>query len=103
MAKVKYDGVVEAVRYKQDDRIDWVRIYLKRGPTFSDRILLDRQSLLDELKSGKKIMVGERVKHWAGTFEVSDPVSLVENNSQEYIVVGKSPANRDHLEGVPII
>ena len=52
MAKVKYDGVIEAVHYAADGQVEWVRAYLRRGPAFSDRIMLDRQTLIEDLKAG---------------------------------------------------
>ena len=70
MAKPKIDGVIEAVRYKPDGQILWVRAYLRRGSTYSDRILLDRQELIELLKSGKSFVSGARVELMASTFQV---------------------------------
>lgn len=103
MAKLKYDGVVTAVHYNPDRQVDWVRIFLRRGPMFSDRIMLDRQSLIDEIQSGKKFKVGTRVEYDAGTFEVSDPVNVLEVNGDTVLVVGETRAEHDSLEGVPVI
>ena len=103
MAKVNYDGVVEAVRYTPEGRIDWVRTFLRRGPTFSDYIILDRQALIEQIKSGKKFMVGRRLPYLAGTFEVSDPVQVVQKNGKELLVAGEPHSERDHLEGVPLL
>ena len=103
MAKLKYDGVVTAVHYNPDRQVDWVRIFLRRGPMFSDRIMLDRQSLIEEIQSGKKFKVGTRVEYDAGTFEVSDPVNVLEVNGDTILVVGEARAEHDSLEGVPVI
>ena len=54
MAK-KFDGVIEAVRYNPDGQIALVRGYELRGVTYSDRVLLDRNTLVERLKEGKKI------------------------------------------------
>ena len=54
MARTTFDGVIEAVRYKPDGQVDWVRAYLRRGPTFSDRIMINRATLIENLKSGKR-------------------------------------------------
>ena len=102
MAKINYDGVVEAVRYKPDGEIDWVRAYERRGSTFSDLLLIDRQTLIKRLKSGKRFVVGERIPYLAGTFNVSKPIRLVDKGSQEIIVTGDA-AGQDRLEGVPLI
>jgi hypothetical protein len=102
MAKIKYDGVVEAVRYKPDGEIDWVRAYERRGSAFSDYLLIDRQTLIKRLKSGKRFVVGERIPYLAGTFKVSAPIRLVDKGSQEIIVTGDADSH-DRLDGVPLI
>jgi len=103
MAKPKIDGVIEAVRYNPDGQVNWVRAYLRRGPTYSDRILLDRQKLIELLKSGKSIVSGVRVEQMASTFQVGKPVRLHQNNGQEVLVTGDVQSNQDRLEGVPIL
>lgn len=103
MAKQKYDGVVEAVHYKPDGQVDWVRTYLRRGPTFSDYILLDRQTLIEHLKAGKKFMAGKRIAQLASTFEVSHPLKVIQSDSRDVLVVGDVQSNVDRLEGVPLL
>jgi hypothetical protein len=103
MAKAKFDGIVEAVHYDPDGKVKWVRAYLRRGQTFSDIVLLDRQTLAEQLKSGKRIMAGRRVPLRASTFEVSKPLRLVQQDRQEVLVTGDTAANKDCLEGVPVI
>jgi hypothetical protein len=103
MAKNKYDGVVEAVRYKPNGDVDWVRAFERRGPTFSDFVLIERNDLIERIKSGKKFMVGKRVPFKASTFEVTQPLRLVEAGGKETLVVGQAQADHDRLEGVPII
>lgn len=103
MAKAKFDGIVEAVHYEPDGRVKWVRAYLRRGQTFSDIVLLDRQSLMEQLKSGKRIMAGKRIPLHASTFEVAKPLRLIRHDEQELLVTGDMNANIDCLEGVPVI
>jgi hypothetical protein len=103
MAKPKYDGVVQAVRYDDDGRVLWVRAFLRRGPAWSDYVLLDRDELIAQLNSGKRIVIGKRVKFLGGTFETSSPVALVEQNGHEFLVSGDALADRDYLQGVPLI
>ncbi len=103
MAKPKFDGVVEAVHYKPDGRVAWVRAYLRRGPTYSDWLLLDRQALIERLKSGKRFVVGRRVLLKASTFEVTKPLQVLQKNGQEILVVGEVQADQDCLEGVPVL
>lgn len=103
MARQKYDGVVEAVHYKPDGQVDWVRTYLRRGPTFTDRVLLDRQNLVEHLKSGKTFFVGKRVPQLASTFEISQPVRLIRQGDRDILVTGETQADQDRLDGVPVI
>lgn len=107
MAKQKLDGVVNAVHYSPDGQVAWVRAYLRRGPTFSDRVMLDRQTLIANLKSGKNYFVGERVPQMASTFEVGSVLRVIDKNGKLIIVSGNkdadSAAEHDHLEGAPII
>ena len=103
MAKQKFDGVVEAVRYKPNGEVDWVRVYERRGPTFTDYVIIDRQSLIERLKAGKKFMVGKRVRFNASTFDVSSPVKLISREGNDIVVAGGDQANNDRLDGVPLI
>jgi hypothetical protein len=103
MADQKYDGVVEAVHYAPDGQVDWVRTYLRRGPTWSDHIIMRRQDLINEIKAGRKMMLGRRVQYMAGTFEVSKSVKVGGADGQEYLFTSYSSNNRDHMEGVPVI
>lgn len=103
MANKKYDGVVEAVHYAPNGQVDWVRVYLRRGPTWSDRIIMPRQDFIEEMRSGTKFMVGARVELLAGTFDVTVPVQVVGNKGQEVLTTSSSTTDRDSLEGVPVI
>jgi len=109
MARPKYDGVIQGVRYTDEGQILWVRAYLRRGPTWSDHILLDRQTLIQQIKSGKRFVVGQRIPRMAGTFEVSAPVRLLNPNGQEILVTSDIPvagdlqAVKDYLKDVPLL
>ena len=103
MAKIKYDGVVEAVHYTPDGQVDWVRAYLRHGFIFSDRMMLDRETLMDYIKSGKRIVIGKRVPLMGANFEVSEAINIVKNNGHESLVVGEAQPGQDHLAGVPMI
>lgn len=102
MAKPKYDAVLQAVHYTSNGQVDWVRTFQRRGPIWSDYVLLNRQELVNELKSGKVYVTGRRIQYMAGTFEVEEPVRLLTNGS-ERVVVGDKDSGRDYLKGVPII
>jgi hypothetical protein len=103
MAKVKYDGVVEAVHYKPNGDLDWVRVYLRLGAAFTDRILLSRQAFVEQLKAGKRFVLGERIQYLGGVFNVTQPVHLLRQDHNPVIVVDDRQATQDDLSGVPVI
>jgi hypothetical protein len=98
----RFDGVIEAVRYTPDGKVQLVRVFERFGPAFGDRILLDRQGLIERIKRGKKFVVGERIPGLAGTFEVGASVQLVESRGLPLIVAGAPADDRDTFEGVPL-
>ncbi len=95
----KIDGLIEAVRFK-NGQIQFVRAYERRGFTFSDWVLLDRKTLIERLKKGKKFFTGARQDFLASTFNIQKPVILVKQNGQEYIAT-REDASHDELENVP--
>ena len=99
MAK-KIDGVITAVHYK-NGQIASVRAYERRESTFSDHVLLDRKTLLEKLKNGKRFVVGERKELLASTFELGKPVQVVNRDGKE-IISTRNEADRDELEQVPV-
>ncbi len=103
MAKDKFDGVVEAVHYDSGGGVKWARVYLRRGPIFSDRLKLDRQTLIDQLKAGKRFFTGRQIPLMAGTFELSKPVKLFQTDGREVLVAGDTQATQDFLDGAPVI
>ncbi len=95
----KFDGVIEAARFKAG-KIEVVRAYERRGATFSDHVLLDRKTLVERLKEGKRFVTGQRAAYLASTFEVGKPISLVGQDGQQ-VVTTLSQHDHDELEGVP--
>ena len=103
MAKVDYDGVVQAVHYDDQGQIMWVRAFLRRGAIWSDYIQIERADLVDKINSGLRFRTGERLPYLGGTFETKFPVELVKVNNHEVLVAGDGQAKNDSLEGVPLI
>jgi hypothetical protein len=99
MAK-KVDGVIEAVHYK-NGQIQAVRVYERRGATFSDRILLTRQELLERIKKGRQFVIGQRKPFLASTFEEGKPVQVLSRDGKEIISTSKD-ADHDELEQAPV-
>jgi len=100
MAK-KIDGVIEAVRYNPDGQIALVRGYELRGVTYSDRVLLDRETLLERLKAGKKFTIGQRKEFWGSTFELGKTVKIVNKDGVDYLTTDDDVSKRDQLEDTP--
>jgi uncharacterized protein YjhX (UPF0386 family) len=99
MAK-KYDGVIEAVRYK-NGQIVVVRAYERRGAAFSDRVLIDRKEFLELVKKGKQYVTGSRKEFMAGTFEQGKPVKVISRDGKDFIAT-RDGVDHDELEQVPV-
>lgn len=100
----KYDGVIDAVHFQPDGSVKWVRAYLRRGPTWSDRTLIPRAELIARLKAGKTFVFGRRMLQMASTFEVTGQLRLLESNGMPVLVTGETAqAQADTLPGVPVV
>ena len=107
MVKIKYDGVIEAVRYTPEGKVSMARAYERRGPAFSDRILLSREELIKRLESGGRYMIGKRLPKLGGVFEVSARVHLVKGDGNVlWVSTSKTgvaqSSSRDELQGAPL-
>ncbi len=102
MANKKFDGVVEAVRYTPEGKVRLVRVYLRRGPAWSDLTLMTREEVIATLKSGKHLVAGKRVEFMAGTFDMSNAVQIKGAEGQEAIYTTQPADGRDNLEGIPL-
>lgn len=102
MADKKVDGVIEAVRYTPEGKLKLIRAYLRRGSIWSDRVLMTRDELIQQVQAGKHWFVGQRVPFMAGTFDTAHPVVVDGSQGQETIFTTQRQADRDNLEGAPI-
>lgn len=99
----KVDGVVEAAHFDPDGKLAWVRAYERRGPTWSDQVLLDRDTLVQRLKAGKRFYVGSRQEYVASSFDLSVPLRLVQLYRGEVLVTGKGKPQQDSLQDIPVV
>jgi hypothetical protein len=99
MAK-QIDGVIESVRYK-NGQIVAVRAYERRGATYSDRLLIDRKTLLERLQKGLQFVSGSRQDLMASTFTLAKPILLIKADERDHISTSEN-ATRDELENVPL-
>lgn len=102
MAKVKFDGVIESVRYGPDGRVEYVRVYERRGATFSDWFLLDRQSLIERLKAKKRFYTGRRKEYLASTFELGSQVMYMDRGGDGIITTDAQASDRDLIAYTPV-
>jgi len=98
----KYDGMIEAVRRDGNGEVNVVRFYERRGPTWSDHMLINRDDLVKRIKDGKKFVIGQRLTYMAGTFDVFSRVTLTGNGGREKLVTDKSADPRVELKEAPL-
>jgi len=98
MARIKIDGVIEAVRYTPAGMINVVRTYERRGVVWSDHVILGRAELVARMTGGKKFVTGLRKEFLGSVFETTSAVHF----AGEHIVSGQQSAARDMLVGVSI-
>jgi hypothetical protein len=98
MARSKFDGVIEAVRYDPEGKIALVTAYERHGAVWSDHVLLNREELIKRLNQHKRFVIGRRKAYLGGVFETGQRVRLVKG---VLITDGQTP-NRDNLASVPI-
>jgi hypothetical protein len=100
MAKKKYDGIIEAVRYK-NGQVLVVRAYERRGASFSDWVLIERKDLVERIKNGKQFLTGMRKEYLAGTFDTGKPVKVISRDGKEFLST-RDGVDHDELEQVPV-
>ncbi len=103
MAKEKLDGVVEAVHYNASAQVEWVRAYERRGPTFSDLLLIRREELIRRIKAGKKYVSGSRKQYLSSTFDVNSPIHVFQAGDKDYLAFSEEANSGDVLPGLPVI
>ncbi len=101
----KVDGVIEAAHFGPDGRLAWVRAYERRGPTWSDVVLLDRAALIQRLKARKRFHVGVRREFWASEFDLSTSLRLAQTPHGNFLITGHGNMDlpQDQLEGIPVV
>ncbi len=94
----RFDGVIEAVRYAPDGKIEFVRAYERRGAAFSDYVLIPRAALIERLQQGKKFVTGKRKENLGGMFETGAQVLFSDG-----FITTRPGAGRDFLDDVPVL
>ena len=97
MAK-RPDGVIVAVHYAPDGKIETARIFEQRGQSYTDRVHITRSLLVERLKGKKRYVVGKRTAYLGSTFETGPEVKYLDSD----VVTTRTDAKADTLEGVPV-
>ena len=98
----KFDGIIEAVRRNSDGQVEMARFYERRGPAWSDHMLISRSELINRLKKGDRFAIGERMEYLGGSFRVITPVQLSNNSGRERITTGSSQDGSIELKEAPL-
>jgi hypothetical protein len=98
MPRKRIDGIIEAVRYLPDGKIDTVRAYEYRGFIWSDHILLNRAELVERLKKGEKFVTGQRKRYLGSWLETG----LIVRYDRNIVSTVGQEGKQDLLTGVPI-
>lgn len=93
----KMDTVLVAARYEPVGRgLVMARAYERRYAVWSDVVLLDRDDLLERLRSRKRVVTGT-AGDLPGDFVVLERVRLVDDGGQARIVAGDPSRGKDDL------
>ncbi|MFC2028828.1 hypothetical protein ACFLTX_02760 [Chloroflexota bacterium] len=101
MAKNKFDGVIEAVRYLDNGKIEMVRMYERRWLAFTDVLLVTREDLIKRLQDGQVFVTGKRTAYNGNQFTIGKQIRLSGNGSR-FITTKDQAGSRDILTNVPI-
>jgi len=101
--KKKIDGVIEAVHFASAGHVEWVRAYERRGPTFSDLVIIQREDLIQKINSGKRFVVGSRKEFLSSTFDVKYPIRVIRAGGKDYLAFSEEVESCDALTGLPVI
>ena len=102
MSKKSADGVIEAVRYAPDKQLAQARAYIRRGPTYSDHVLLTRDELIAQMQAGKKFFTGKRKPYLASTFFINQQLTLHTINNKVFVGTKESNTQNDEPNLAPL-
>lgn len=103
IGRSKYDVVVVAMRMEKEGKIAWLRAFERRGSTWSDYRMIDREAAIERIQAGERFVTGKRIPYQAGTFETYEAVRLDKKNGEPVLLAGAANGQGDSLAGVPIL
>ncbi len=94
----KVDVVLTSARYQDGGvRLAQARGFERRGDVWSDTLLFDRETLVQRVRDGRRVVVG-RERDLPGDFEIGQRLRL---EGSGWLVVDGGSATRDDL-AVPV-
>jgi len=95
------DLVLVAARFAGDTSLlSWAQAYERRGPIWTDILLLDREQLISRLRAKKRVFTG-RPRELSGDFDVISPVRLMQAAGTSVLRADGRDAPGDDL-GLPL-
>jgi hypothetical protein len=100
IARKPVDLLLVAARYGESTSLLQAQAYERRGPIWSDIILLDRATLIGRLQKGMRVFTG-RPREMSGDFDVLSPVRLIESEGHSVVRADGRESTGDDL-GLPL-
>ncbi|MBN1267014.1 MAG: hypothetical protein JXA25_16095 [Anaerolineales bacterium] len=100
-AKKKVDVILVAVKLSENGQMDFARGYLRRGPVWSDLVLLQREQLIERLQTGEKVYTGAETD-MVGDFEIHEQLQIETVNGKDLFIIGNEKATAEDL-GLPLL
>jgi hypothetical protein len=97
----KLDVVLVAARYSHTGVLEFAKGYERRGYVWSDVRVFDRETLLQKVKSGARIVTGDPVKI-PGNFDLNQVVRVEGQAGDECLIADGSGSGKDDL-GLPVL
>ena len=97
MPTKNFDLLIDSVHYSANGKIEYVRCFERRGPSFSDNLILTRDQLISMFKDGKVIVTGSREPYLGSTFLVQDWVTYHND-----IISTNPTSSKDLLQNTPL-
>jgi hypothetical protein len=96
-ARKEIDLVIIAARYQSDDgSLSISQGYERRGPVWGDIQLFTRETLIEKIQQGKRVVTGW-MADIQGDFKVSEPVHVKKQNGDFTLYTGEHAKNTDQL------
>jgi hypothetical protein len=97
----KLDVVLVAARYNDEGALKFAKGYERRGKVWSDIRIFDRETLLNKVRSGAKVVTGNPVAI-PGNYDPAGIVRIIDRDGGERLVTDGKQNQFDDL-GLPVL